>query len=64
MRDTTSNGNVQTMVSPDGNLKGMKAVLEEREKNTKGMRAAQVRKKLKISKTPKLYWKTLVHLLP
>ena len=47
MRNTTWNGHVQKMVFPDGTTKGMKLVLEERGVNTKGMKAPQLREKLK-----------------
>ena len=47
MRSTVWNGNVQSMVYPNGTPKGMKAVLEERGVNTKGMKAPQLKEKLK-----------------
>ena len=47
MRSTTWNGHVQTMVYPDGTPKGMKAVLQERGVHTKGLKAADMRERLK-----------------
>ena len=47
MRSTIWDGKVQTMVYPDGTPKGMKAVLEERGIDTKRMKAANMREKLK-----------------
>ena len=46
MQDTVYNGQVQSMVLPDGQPKGMKLVLEEREVNTKGMNATKMREEL------------------
>ena len=45
MRDAIFNGQVQSMVLPDGQPKGMRLVLEERV-NTRGMNAAKMREKL------------------
>ena len=47
MRDTMWEGKVQTMVKPDGTAKGMKAVLQERGVDIKGMKAPDMRAKLK-----------------
>ncbi len=46
MRDTVFNGQIQSMVLPDGQPKGMKLVLEERGVNTRGMNAAKMREEL------------------
>lgn len=46
MRDTVFNGEVQTMVLPDGRPKGLKLVLEERGVNTVGMNAEKLRDEL------------------
>ena len=46
MRDTIFNGQIQLMVLPEGQPKGMKLVREERGVNTKGMNAAKVREEL------------------
>ena len=43
MRDTEWNGEIQTMVLPDGRPKGMKLILEERKIDTEGMVAADMR---------------------
>lgn len=47
MRNTTWNGEIQTLVFDDGTPKGMKRTLEERGVETKGMRAAEMREMLK-----------------
>ena len=46
MRDTTWNGNTQSMVLPDGTPKGMKLVLQERGIDVRGMNAEKMRQKL------------------
>ncbi len=47
MRDSVLDGKSQRMVHPDGTPKVMKAILEERGVNTKGMKAQDLRDKLK-----------------
>ena len=47
MRDTIWDGQVQRLVYADGTPKGMKVILQERGVDTKGMRAAELREKLK-----------------
>lgn len=46
MRDTVLNGEVQTMVLPDGRPKGLKLALEERGVNTVGENAEKLRDEL------------------
>ena len=46
MRETVFNGKVQQMVLPDGRLKGMKIVLQERGVDTKGMNVQKMRETL------------------
>ena len=46
LRDTVFNGQVQSMILPDGQPKGMKLVLEERGVNTTGMNADKMRQAL------------------
>ena len=43
MRDTVWEGSVQTLVGENGVAKGMKAILQERGVNTKGMKAKDTR---------------------
>lgn len=47
MRSSTWEGHTQTMVCPDSKPKGRKAFLEERGVNTKGMKALDMREKLR-----------------
>ena len=47
MRDTEWAGEIQTMVLPDRQAKGMKLVLEERGVDTTGMKANEMRDILK-----------------
>lgn len=47
MRSTMWDGKIQTMVKEDGTPKGMKAVLQERGVDVKGMKAQDMRAKLK-----------------
>ena len=63
MRDTVWNGQIQRMVLPDGTPKGMKKVLEERGVDTMGMKAPQLREKLKTYEdfqNPKTLFEDLV----
>ena len=46
MRDSIFNGQLQSMVLPDGRPKGMKLVLQEKGVNTQGMNAAKMRETL------------------
>lgn len=59
MRDTTWNGNVQKMVTPNGIQKGMRTVLEERGVDTGGMNAEKLRNLLgqyKVSLFHGVWW--------
>ena len=66
MRNTKWNGQVQPLIFDDGTPKGMKAILEERGVETKGMKGAEMSERLKSNadfQAPKTLHKSIMQQL-